>query len=121
LGASGSSSPTIGLTSGDEAYLFGRLVDATRLETGHIALADGQMNQPRIFDSTGKHVVTYGRKGQGPGGFLSIAAVVAQKGDALLVRDQLAVRYSTFTVSGGFQQCGGGRRKPLNELLIKEF
>ena len=112
---------TIGVTSGEDPYMFGHVADATRLESGHIVVADGQTTQLRIFDSTGKHVVTYGRKGQGPGEFLTISSVVASGGDTVLAWDAHVFRFSTFTVSGGFVSEGAARRKPLSDLLIKDF
>jgi hypothetical protein len=110
----------IGVESGDASVMFNRIRDVTRLESGHFVIVD-ETQELRVFDSTGKHVVTYGGQGQGPGEFLSVSDIVAQAADTMLVWDRRAMRYSTFSVSGGFVDRAVTRRRNLSDLLIKDY
>ncbi len=114
------SAVTIGVIAGEAPYMFNHISDVARLQSGHIVVAD-DTEQLRVFDSTGRHVVSHGGKGQGPGEFLSISDIVAQQGDTMLVWDQHAMRYSVFSVAGGFVERTATRRKNLSDLLIKDF
>ena len=110
----------IGAESGEEPYLFNRIIDVARLESGHIAVVDNSQ-EIRIFDSSGKHVVTHGGKGQGPGQFNVVGAIIAQRGDTLLVWDNQAMRYATITVSGGYVDRTMSQRKNLSDLLVRDY
>lgn len=59
----------IGEVTGEEAYQFTYVADATRFPDGRIAVVDGRTSEIRIFDPDGVHVRTVGRKGEGPGEF----------------------------------------------------
>jgi hypothetical protein len=45
------------------------IVGAARLHDGAIAVGDNQSSEIRIFDSSGKHLRSFGRRGTGPGEF----------------------------------------------------
>jgi hypothetical protein len=100
--------------------MFNDIADVARLPSGHIVLADETL-ELRVFDSTGKHVASYGGKGQGPGEFMSISDIVAEGGDTLLVWDPHVMRYSTFSVAEGLVDRASIRRKSLSDLLVREY
>src|SRR5690349_14962071 len=61
---------TIGKTSGESAYEFGTIGGLRRMPNGMVVVLTGQGESAfefRFFDSTGTHVVTHGKRGQGPG------------------------------------------------------
>src|SRR5215213_3771042 len=58
---------TIGATTGDSAYEFGSIKGVSQLPNGMIVVLNGQGElafELRFYDSTGKHIVTHGRRGQ---------------------------------------------------------
>ncbi|MEX2281480.1 MAG: 6-bladed beta-propeller [Gemmatimonadota bacterium] len=62
---------SIGELDGAEEYLFGQIADLTVARDGSIYLFDRQVPALRKYDVNGKFVKTFGRKGQGPGEYLS--------------------------------------------------
>lgn len=60
---------TIGSRSGGDAYSFTTLREVSRATDGRIVALDDGLGVIRVFDSTGKHVATYGGRGNGPGQF----------------------------------------------------
>lgn len=62
---------SIGEIDGAEEYLFGSIVDLTVARDGSIYVFDRQVPALRKYDVNGKYVKTFGRKGQGPGEYLS--------------------------------------------------
>jgi len=66
-------------------YLLYRVVGATRLSDGRIAVASAAASQIKYFDSSGTHLRTVGREGDGPGEFRGILSLLPLPGDTLLV------------------------------------
>jgi hypothetical protein len=66
---------TIGVPEGDEKYMFGSSVVFNVDEQGHIYATDWESKQVRKYGPDGKHVLTFGRAGQGPGEFRSPSGV----------------------------------------------
>lgn len=65
-----SPAPTLTIEDdGTPATQFVRIMGVARLSTGHIAVANRGTNDIRIFDARARHVVTFGRSGEGPGEF----------------------------------------------------
>ncbi len=56
----------IGEQDGAQAYLFHAVQGSTVLPDGTIAVTDGASYNVRLFDSSGAHLRTIGRLGQGP-------------------------------------------------------
>lgn len=84
---------------------------ATRLPDGRIVVADGGSSELRFFDSTGKHLASSGRKGDGPGEFQGIGTVQRIGADTLGVLDVQLNRYSLLTNSGTFVRSVSVRRR----------
>jgi hypothetical protein len=89
----------IGAESGDTLYQFSSIDQALRLADGRIVVANAG-TELRVFDPDGRHQVTIGRSGQGPGEFSRIAWLGATGGDTLLVYDRRLLRLSKFTEDG---------------------
>lgn len=66
---------SIGEVEGDPAYVLSRVVGATELPDGSIALGNGGTNEVRIYGPEGAFIRSVGRTGQGPGEFEYLRAV----------------------------------------------
>ena len=92
----------IGAVEGDEAYQLSSVSGVRRLSDGRIVIADEGTAHLRIFDPTGRHLVTTGRKGEGPGEFEGLSGLFVGPGDTLLAYDSNLKRVSVFTPDGEF-------------------
>lgn len=79
-------------------YSFVRIVGATFMRNGSVAVLEYTPPQVRIFDADGKHQFTFGRLGQGPGEFSQVQRLVPHTGDSLAI-SQVA-RVSLFDGAG---------------------
>jgi hypothetical protein len=59
----------IGLSDGDENYIFGSINDVEVDLMGNIYVLDGKMTRIVKFNKDGKFLLRFGKKGQGPGEF----------------------------------------------------
>jgi hypothetical protein len=91
----------IGQLEGDERYEFGQLTDGIFLSDGQIAVSDILAHQVRVFDSSGRHVNTFGREGEGPGAFRSVGHIWEYRGDSIAAFDQRLYRTNVFSRSSG--------------------
>src|SRR5687768_145368 len=64
---------TIGVVEGAPEYQLFRVRHALRLDDGSILVADGGSRELRFYDSTGRHIRSIGRDGEGPGEFRVIS------------------------------------------------
>jgi hypothetical protein len=80
----------IGAVSSDNpAYEFSSIQGITRLSDGRIVVLEGQNSEVRYFDSAGKHRVTRGGRGGGPGEFGFAGSMVRWHADTVVVEDRL--------------------------------
>jgi hypothetical protein len=77
----------IGTAFGKEAYALDGVTGAHRSQDGTIAIVNGGTQEVRVFDSTGTHLRTFGREGQGPGEFRSMAMAGVVGTDTLAIVD----------------------------------
>jgi len=63
---------TIGVVEGDENYMFGNSVQVTADEKGCFYVLDWDRKRIQKYDREGKHLLSIGRQGQGPGEFGNI-------------------------------------------------
>ncbi len=89
-------------TSGDAASDLHRVMAATRLADGRILVASAGTHELRIFDDTGRHLRTIGRRGEGPGEFDELAWAGALRGDSMGAWDAGLKRLSVFDARGTF-------------------
>ena len=86
--------------SGDPREEFGRVVGVLRLPDGGIAVADGNNQELKVFDSAGTWRRLVGGKGGGPGEFEQLGGLYRLGGDSLAVHDGNHRRLSVFTAQG---------------------
>jgi hypothetical protein len=89
----------LGDDPGEPEALFGRVVGATVLDGGAIAVADQDGTRVLIFSPRGEFIGLIGRRGEGPTEFSTVTSI-ASTGDTLVVFDAGAWRTSTFTADG---------------------
>jgi hypothetical protein len=109
----------VGALGGPEDMQLYRVAGAVRLEDGRIALVNAGTPDLRIFGSEGKHQVSFGRKGEGPGEFSDPVLVGTLPGDTLVVVDRTARVVNLFHPSGGFIRGSTADPDLLGYLLPK--
>ncbi len=93
---------SIGEVEGDEQYMFGKGIAFSTDEEGKFYVADIENNRIQKYDSKGKYLITIGRKGQGPGEFMSLSSPRFDKNGNLYVSDTANRRISFFDKNGKF-------------------
>lgn len=91
---------TIGLVDGPEAYVFGRLADATLAPGGVIYVLDGQAQVVRAYDRAGKHLRDLGGPGRGPGEFRNARMLAAAPDGTLYVGQTYPGLLHVFSADG---------------------
>ena len=92
----------IGSVEGDDAYLFFRIWGAARLSDGRIAVVNNRAPDLRIFDAEGRHLRTFGQRGEGPEDFDSPLLAGTLPGDTLVIVDRLLRRLNLYHPDVGF-------------------
>ena len=90
------SSGGVGEAAADE---FGRISAVVLDAEMHLRVADALGYEVREFDSTGRHIRSFGRDGEGPGEFGSLSSI-AWLGDRLLAQDFGNGRVGVFSPEG---------------------
>lgn len=90
----------VGVESGQPEYEFASIWAATRHPDGRIAIVDGGAAEVRIFGADGRHLRTFGGRGDGPGEFQEGPFVRWAGGDTLITWDPRALRLSWFDGEG---------------------
>ena len=78
---------------------------------GRVLVADSRQRRLQLYDSSGRHLRTIGRDGDGPGEFRGIMTV-SVVGDTIGVWDLSARRFSLLTVDSGFRRLIPTPKKP---------
>lgn len=92
----------IGSVEGGTPASFGLIRSIAILDDGRIAVADGQAQEVRLFDSGGRHLRTFGGEGAGPGELRGMQGVYADHEGLLRVAEQSNGRLSVFHPDSGF-------------------
>ncbi len=103
----------IGEDERDENQWFSTIRGAGRLSDASIVAVDRNSGEVRIYDSTGEHLRSTGRNGEGPGEFSNPFLLWITAGDTLWVGDYRPWRYNLFTPQGEFV-----RRVDLSPMLL---
>ena len=113
---------TIGVSMGDSVYEFARVGGVRQLPNGMIVVLNGRGESAfelRFFDSTGKHIATHGRHGEGPGEFRWVNFVGSVGGDTVIAVDFPNSRLSWVSASAGYLRSSrldeNGFRKVVGE------
>jgi len=87
-----------GGAAGTGPTMFSHIWGAARAANGLIVVSDEPAQELRVFDSTGRHLRTFGRRGQGPGEFAQIRGVFVY-GDTVYALDNRRGT-AVFTIDG---------------------
>jgi len=102
LRVGGEAAVTIGRADGRSAYLFGRVSGATRLESGTVAVLDGQALVVRLFDSEGQFLRELGGRGRGPSEFQRPTILRSTGNGGFVVYDRALSKLVVFNTADGF-------------------
>ena len=91
---------SIGAREGEGPYMLHRALGALTLSDGRIVVANTGSDELRVFDASGIHVATWGRRGEGPGEFVALTQVHRWRGDSVLALYSRA-RHLSVLDSGG--------------------
>lgn len=84
----------------DEDYLFGVLSQFTTDAGGNIYVLDSQLNEVLVFSSTGEHLRSIGREGEGPGEFQRPSDLLLTPGGDVGVLQRMPGKIVTMTTTG---------------------
>jgi hypothetical protein len=93
---------SIGVSEGDENYMFGQSLYVNMDEEGCFFVTDWDRKHIRKFSPEGKYLTTIGRPGQGPGEFQNVWGPKFDTSGNLYVRDIANKKISFFSKSGDF-------------------
>ena len=93
----------------DESLPLGRVSGAVFFGDG-IAIADVRSYEVLILDAAGRLLSRHGRKGEGPGDYMNLAAI-ARHGDGLVTWDAYHIRVTRLDASGVY--VGQTNRRPV--------
>jgi hypothetical protein len=111
---------TIGVTAGDSAYEFGNIDGVRQLPNGMLVVLSGAGEAAfefRFYDSTGKHIATHGRRGQGPGEYQWVNYFGSAGGDTLVAVDFSNKRLNWLSASSGYLRSVRLDDNPFKKLL----
>lgn len=100
----------IGEAEGMGPEVFGQIGDFTVDAYGRIYVLDRQAAEIRVFDESGAHVRSIGRKGSGPGEFRDAIGLDWDAQGRLWVVDPGNARYSVFDTAGVYLS---GHHRPI--------
>lgn len=106
----------------DQEFLFGILEDLVFDEYGNIYILDTQLDDIKVFSSSGKYVKTIGRDGDGPGEFRSVGSLAFLNDGSLGVSSKMLAKIQKISPSTG-EQVGVIRSTGFNDLraMINSF
>lgn len=87
---------------------------------GRVLVADARQRRLQLYDSSGRHLRTIGRDGDGPGEFRGMMTV-SVVGDTIGVWDLSARRFSLLTVDSGFRRLIPTPKKPSDYDTPREI
>lgn len=92
----------IGQLDGDGPDTFGRITSLEVDDAGRIWVFDSQSQQLEVFDASGRHVRTVGRRGGGPGEFAQAVRTERGPDGHMWVMDPQNNRISVFDTAGTY-------------------
>jgi len=91
---------TVGVPEGDEDYMFGSSVQFNVDDQGNIYATDWESKQIKKFGPDGKHLLTFGRAGQGPGEFRNPGVARFAKDGTLYISENFGNKIMFFDTNG---------------------
>jgi hypothetical protein len=95
-------SVSIGAPSGQQAYVLSSVFGASLMSDGRIVLVNGGTNNIRFYDPRGRHLMTAGREGDGPGEFRNPFYLFVLPGDTTWVGDYSPWRFHVYAPNGAW-------------------
>lgn len=92
----------LGRMEGGGADVFGQIASLEVDAAGRLWVLDSQAQELRVFDASGEHVRTTGRRGGGPGEFAQAVRVELAPDGHMWVMDPQNNRISVFDTAGAF-------------------
>lgn len=86
----------------EEVYLFSNLNVIGVTEDESLYALDFKAANIKIFDKNGDYVKTFGKKGQGPGEFISPLSLLVTSQDEIMIYDIVTRRFSFYSKDGQF-------------------
>ena len=95
---------SIGEAEGAEEYMFVgiRSVVVDTQERIYVSDFNGNVAHIKVFDKSGKYMMTLGRKGEGPGEFLYPTYIKITPENELMVYDRFALKLTFFSLEGDY-------------------
>lgn len=90
----------IGVREGAPEDQLYRVMDATRLSDGRIAVVNQGSSEIRLYGPDGRFLHAFGSEGEGPGEFRDVFQIWREAGDTLLVGDYRPWRFHRFLPDG---------------------
>lgn len=90
----------IGVASGDETYMFSALRSVQVDNDGNIYVLDWKEDKVKVFNKDGKHLRTFGKKGQGPGELQLPSRMSLTPGGKLAILDVGNKRLAYYSLTG---------------------
>jgi len=90
----------IGRETKDENYMFSEVRSVQVDDDENIYAVDSKEILVKVYDKKGKHLRTFGKKGQGPGEFQSIRRMYIAEGEKLVFLDSGNNRVSYYSLNG---------------------
>jgi hypothetical protein len=108
----------IGEKTEKEDYWFSVLNSIAVDDSGNIYTLDPKEVKVRVFDTKGKLLRTFGRKGQGPGEFNGPGGIKVMPDGVLVVYDVLSRRFTYLTLNGKFLKTVSVNKLPMGSVRI---
>lgn len=102
----------IGVSSEADEELFGVIADIAVDESGRVYLFDLQLEEIKVFSSTGEYVRTIGRPGEGPGDFSAARSFFLLPDAKLCLIQDHPLRMTLFDLQGN----PAGQLRPLEAI-----
>jgi hypothetical protein len=90
----------IGAVEAGEAYELYRVFGASQLSDGRIVLVNQSSHELRFYDGAGRHLMSSGRGGRGPGEFQNAFQLWVLPGDTIHVGDYRPWQFHVFAPDG---------------------
>lgn len=91
---------SIGVADGPEHFMLGDIADIGIGRDGSIYAIDRQVPTIRHYDASGKYLGSIGRKGQGPGEYMSVSGLAIARDGQVLLWDTGTWRVNVYSASG---------------------
>jgi hypothetical protein len=90
----------IGTLDGSEEYTFGRIDALAMTADGTIYMLDSQIPVVRVFSRDGRHLRSFGRRGEGPGELRQPTGLALLPDGRVLISDPANARVSVYSADG---------------------